>query len=158
MRKNDNYYRWMKMGLVAWLVLYAVVGVAAERLPAQEVYPFFSWRLFDEIPNQLTYYTIRITMYDGRKLPEPVWFADAGDMLRENNIYSAGYHHLANRIGLVFEGGDLTEVASLREDLEAAFSRPISYDLVYITIDPLAFMRTREVIDMRYVTSFAMNL
>jgi hypothetical protein len=146
-----NVLRW---GLFLLLGIYAIVGVTTDSLPQREVYPFFSWRLFDEIPQTQRHYSIRILAYNGRAFEPPVWLSDAARTVASELVLTPAYHLIVQRLGEAIARGDTAGVSAQRRNLERIFEKPARYEVVHIMFNPLAFFRTREVMDLQLLESF----
>lgn len=127
--------------------MYVVVGVWGVWLSGDEIYPVFSWRLFDHIPNTQVDYTVRIHQYGNTVVDPPVWFADSSGVFSSIDLSPPGYVILFRALGQSIEEklGEET-VRMARRELEQHFVvTPVVYELVKIIYNPIDFWQDRIV-------------
>lgn len=139
-------YQRLKIALIAFLIFYFVAGLSTEIfLPEKEknLPPFFSWFLFDRVPNQnaLNQYTLRLLEYEGKKLTPPVFFNEAYGIIE--NPQSPKMRILIQSLGQSMERKSEDESLRLRKTLEQVYlPQNLRYEIVIVTYDPILRFKT----------------
>lgn len=149
-------YRTTKYCIIALLIAYGAIGFWTRQMPKGEYYPFFSWILFDRIPETpRTDYTIRITAVSGRDIEPPPLFKDARRFFSSINNSPPAYQFIIRDLGAAIEAGDTAHVDSERRRLEENFTeRPLRYEILKIHYDPIAFWTDSRLIAAERLASF----
>lgn len=139
-----NRYRVIWKTVLIGLFLYMVIGFLTfdiKNKKSNEVFPVFSWFLFAEVPqkNHIRY-TIRIYEIDGKTLPVPLLFAEAGAY---SNPHSVSANKLIQDLGKALVENQIQEVKGIRELLEQnQIHRVNRYELIQLTYDPVERFKT----------------
>jgi hypothetical protein len=123
--------------------LYAIAGLGLGVAGRQEVYPVFSWSLFSRIPNNQSWFAVRLLTQRGEGLADAPFFEEAAGLVR--NPQSIAAQHVIRRLGNAVVRGDSVEEADARRLLEEVYLVPdLEYELVRIEFDPLRRWQDRE--------------
>lgn len=140
--------------IVGFLVVYFLVGAAIYgRTPADELYPFFSWSLFKDVPQRtMRINTLRITAVDGKELERPLLHTEAREFFDEERVDNANY--LFHELAQALEMGDDAVAADMRRRIEQGLPPGTHYDLVEMDIGTIEFWKSREAVETRVLRSF----
>lgn len=137
-------YATLKKFILALFILYFIGGLATEILPAwrdKSMIPFYSWFLFDTVPNKKHIASLRILEYRGKVLEPPVLFVEAKGVVREPRSPKA--RELISELNKSIRQNQKEETGRLREFLEQSFlPRCIRYEIVLIKYDPIERWKT----------------
>lgn len=125
---------------ILWsLAAYAVGGLATEiLLPGREkgAIPFYSWFLFNLVPNHMQVYAVEISEQNGRVFDPPLPFRAAVGIVA--NPASPKARELIQRIGDRLNANDERTADALRRSFERTFlPTKTSYRIVRLEYDPL---------------------
>lgn len=130
-------YTSLKYALLGFLLLYLILGFAGhlfrEENAPDDLYPFFSWFLYVQVPNALQ------SGYDARALRPghiPVSLVDA-ELIPETALHPSQIHERINALGRALSAKDSAAIAKTRLELESYFVQSAVYDVVKITYAPL---------------------
>ncbi len=142
-----------KRCIALFLAAYFAIGVAARLTSSgtEDVYPFFSWFLFAEVPSRFqSSFVIMIREIDGQKQEPPA------PLSQFPQLYGGGgpgeLFALVQAFGRSVQGHD-TNAPRIRREIETRFGRPVAYDLVAQRYDALKKWRTNEA-EEKVVASF----
>ena len=127
-----RYRRLKRAGLVAAAVYVALAAVPKPFRPLQpEWFPFFSWSLFSNIPNDIEDYGARVLALDGETLDPPLMFEQLEPRLRGSR--SQVVHRGLQELGAAWESGDVATVESLTGQLERGLfrDRAVTWELLH---------------------------
>lgn len=137
------------------IVFYFAAGLATRLLPGsreKDIIPFYSWFLFDRVPNGQRSYEIRIRKQNGKTISPPVLFENADGIVAEPKSPKARL--ITKTMGENSERRDEAGLEQLRKQFEQAFLvASASYDLVITTYDPVARFKGEKP-DIRVVKEF----
>jgi hypothetical protein len=152
--------RQVRNRLIVILIVYFVAGTASQRLVpgVDEIFPFFGWSLFSNVPNESSRYTILIEEHNGRAIDPPVVFLKAPETVVTGNRYVG--RKLINKLGRAKRRDRKRKVKRYREILESNHLQgKVRYELVFEQYDPLEKWKTgdsRELISLgRFETKVA---
>ncbi|MDP2735831.1 MAG: hypothetical protein Q8P12_06515 [bacterium] len=145
-----------KLLLVSFLLFYFVAGIYTARLPGGEWYPFFSWFLFPTTPlPQQTDHSIRFLAVAGKELDPPLLLHENHGLLSLEAHSSTEYLGIVRMLGESMERRDQKGVEHYREQLEKNFLyRPVRYELVKITFNPIERFRNGTILKVTSVKTF----
>ena len=126
-----RYRRLKRLGLVAAALYVALAAVPKPFRPLQpEWFPFFSWSLFSNIPNDARDFGVRVLVLDGEALDPPLFFEQLEARLP--GCRSQVVHRALQRVGASLEAGEAEDAAALRHDLERGLfgARAVEYELL----------------------------
>lgn len=133
-----------KLALVLGLIGYACIGLASLATPKSEIFPFYSWFLFASVPGQEKKYGLLIISVNGRSLPTPQLFEEAGDWVQISHSVNA--QKVIQMMGLALRKNDLKLFEESRAILESRFLRSSTeYRLVKLRYAPLERFKNRSV-------------
>lgn len=141
-------YQALKLFLVAFLGMYFAIGIAASTvlksfLVHDEIYPVFSWFLFDKVPKERNVFGLRLHQVGEAEISPPLLFQEAEIWV--SNPHSITAQTLIQRLGRARLGHSREDVVSIRRMLEKGFLPPDTrYELVRIRYHPLKRWRTGE--------------
>jgi len=137
------------------LILYFFVGNVSQKMVpgVDEIFPFFGWSLFSQVPNLASRYSILIHEHDGRELDPPVAFLRAPDSIVAGNRYIAD--KVVKALGRALDRGEAAEAERQRRLLEHNYLvGRVRYELVFESFDPLERWRTGDSRERRSVGEF----
>lgn len=124
------------------------------RTPTDEVYPFFSWSLFRDVPQRTKrMYTIQITAIDGKMLETPVLYRDAYGLSVAAKVDNANY--LFSELARTYFQDDEAGMREARRRIEYGLPPGTHYDLVEADVDTIAYWKSGDVAQSRVLGSFA---
>lgn len=131
-----------KKALVALFLLVYLLGGLATRAftdeAAQEAYPFFSWYLFADVPDQSFTYTVDVRSLNGVTYPTPLSWAKVPQLFNGWTQSPTHYLHLIKLLGQAVEKGDGVEVQTERTQFEKIFyGSRASYEVVKVEGNPV---------------------
>jgi hypothetical protein len=141
-------YNKLKVLIFAFLVVYFVGGLSTEvflKGKQKEFIPFFSWFLFDYVPNEkrVNKYSVRISEYANKKINPPILYENAYGIV--DTPQSPKARELILRLGKSLERGNKIESQRLRQLLEQIYlPRPVRYEIVIVTYQPLLRFESGE--------------
>jgi len=140
--------------IVGFLIFYFLAGVAVyKRTPTDEIYPFFSWSLFRDVPQRTKrIYTLQITAIGGKKLEEPVFYKDAPGLFTAARVDNANY--LFNELARTYFLHDEAGMSEARRRIEYGLPGGTEYNLIEADIDTVAFWKSGGAIRTQVLTSF----
>jgi hypothetical protein len=138
-------YRLWQAWSALWLGSIALFGTILGLAGRHEIFPFYSWFLFAQVPGPTTRYTILLySLGEGRPLGEPLRLEQAGpdQVPRPHSVAAA---HLVQELGRAWRRGDQQELWRLRRVLESTYLPPsCRYALVRFQNDPLEQWRGQQ--------------
>lgn len=148
-------YNTLKVFVLGFLLVYFAGGLFTRRFPKEEVYPFFSWSLFDRMPNSHITYTIRVHRYSQERFNPPKFFADAAYMFSGTDNSPSRYDVIIQDLGESLERKDADEILTNRKRLEVHMNDDVEYEVIKVTYNPLKFWKDREVTEMVHLGFFS---
>lgn len=149
-------YRNCRAWVTLFLAGYFVLGLATLALPRGEVFPCYSWFLFELVPGRESQYAVRLREVHGQKLAEPVLFQDAEDFVAEP--HNVMMRDLVQQLGAEVEKGRMDEQVRLRRVMEKDYlPTPCRYELVVLTYEPLIRWRTGRY-DVRSLAEYSSTM
>lgn len=145
--------RQLRNRLIVILIVYFAAGTASQRLipGVDEIFPFFGWSLFSNVPNVSSRYTILIEEHNGQAIDPPVVFLKAPGTIVTGNRYVG--RKVIDKLGRAKKRARKRKVKRYRELLESNYLQgQVRYELVYERYDPLEKWQTGE---SRELTSLA---
>lgn len=137
-------YTILKKFIIAFLVMYFIGGLFTEVLPAwrdKSMIPFYSWFLFDTVPNARQVPALRILEYRGNVLEPPPLFAEAQGLVDDPQSPKA--RELIGELSKSIMASQEEEGKRLRAFLEQSFLPPcVRYEVVLIEYDPIERWKT----------------
>lgn len=127
-------YRRLQTGLLSILILYAAIGVAADRLriPETRIFPIFSWSLFSRVPGPYVHdYALRIIAVNGAALDAPLYYQDCGEWFAKTRNSTA--YALTQRLGRALAADDGPRASRLHRMVETFAlhgPRSVRYEVV----------------------------
>lgn len=149
-RGKMGAYRRLSPCMAAFFAIYTSIVMIVESEPGRgEFFPVASWSLFTIVPNVVDDFTARICEIDEVALPEPLYFADAGE------FFPAATSHMPHNVLQQF-GGMLAKedpgLARLRARFEALYllstASQVRYEIVARRYDPLRRSQTGEFLQL----------
>ena len=137
-------YTTLKKFILAFFILYFVGGLATEVFPAwqdKSMIPFYSWFLFDRVPNDRSTSALRILEYRGTIVEPPLLFQEAKGVVKEPRSPKA--RELISKMTKSIRKNQKEETGHLRESLEQSFLPGcLRYEIVMIKYDPIERWKT----------------
>lgn len=135
--------------IIGFIILYFLIGMVTGFLRGKEIFPFFSWSLFSNIPNKTNEYTIIVDVYNGMIVSPPQLFQEAKEIIRQfdsRNISppaSIIAYYLMQDFGKAYERGEIQKAEKLRRLFEANYIKaPARYRLVRLIYNPVERWKT----------------
>ena len=131
--------------LALLLGFYFLIGIALGFSgKRQEIFPIFSWFLFDKVPNTVTRYNIMIHQYQGKDFNPAITLSQGSSFIVGNQEIKARV--LIQQLGKAHARGDKNEFSRLRNILETNFFKETTkYELILETYQPIQRWKTGEV-------------
>ena len=147
--------RLLKIGIPTFLILYALIGYYSQFSKEGEVYPFFSWQLFTRTPNLIeTFYSIRITEANGKKIDSPQPYLP-NDAILSSQIQPTEYWILFQFLGRAHQSNDEVGINKYSSLLNKSFtSRHVRYELVSVTRDNIDYWKNHRYIDIKLLATY----
>ncbi|MEX2090534.1 MAG: hypothetical protein WD989_00140 [Candidatus Paceibacterota bacterium] len=145
-------YRFLKYFFAIILLVYFVGGLASRNSAKGELYPFFSWFLFDQVPNEKQNFTMRIISHGGQRHEPPLEFSQATDIFRTINQSATQYFYVIQDLGYGILNGNDRQIENARERLEKIFlGMPATYEILQVRYDPVQYWRTKEFKELKII-------
>lgn len=129
----------LKIFLISFLVVYFIVGLSTAALPAwknKSITPFFSWFLFDKVPNKGQTSSVRILEYDGNVFEPPLLFTEAKNVVSEPRSQKA--RQVIQEFLRSIERNQSEEIESVRATFEQNFLPScVRYEVVALEYNPI---------------------
>ena len=136
-------YNRLKIFIGGFLIVYFVIGFLTRYIPKGEVFPFFSWKLFDSIPNTSTEYGVLVSIYNGKSFQPPRLFKDAKGIIPQYDSIQA--RNIIQNMGKAHVKAQIEERERLRRLFEKNFLKlPARYQLIRMRYNPLQRWKNGE--------------
>lgn len=153
-------YERMKYCVAASLVLYCVIGIGIKLFTngayKGEIYPFFSWFLFAEIPKEHYEYRMEMLSLGDVTYDPPLPFSETRDIFLDLGRSPTEYIPLIQELGtaVVQEQGD--QIAVSRARVETMFSGASGeYRILRVLYDPLRYWNTGQYVSEEEIARFS---
>ena len=146
-------YRTLKAVSLTSLVIYFIVGASVF---SKEIYPFFSWSLFDRVPNHVRGFTIRIHKLGDSVYNPPLPFHKAQRLItRPGGGSATAYYNTVQDLGNSILKNNYKLIKKNRFKLEQAFRvAPFEYEIILVEYDPVEFWKTGEYTEEKVIAIF----
>jgi hypothetical protein len=122
--------------VIGFIFFYFLAGVVLGFAGAKQIFPFFSWNLFGDIPNERYEYSAILITYNGIPVSPPKLFQQGEDIISEHDS-STARRNLQN-FGSAYERGDMEGANKFRKLFEENYLKaPAKYRLVKLIYDPI---------------------
>lgn len=140
------HYTHLKRVVVLGIIAYFCVSVTIEVIDRAEMYPFFSWRLFAVVPNEVDTYTIEISRLGNLVYDPALRLMDAQFLFANNKQQQTEYELLINNLGRALtRNSPRQDTAQLHQRIEALFPPgAFAYAVVRVTYDSLEYWHDRS--------------
>jgi len=104
----------------------------------KEIFPLYSWSLFQRIPNTISDYAIRVLRVGSEEMQPPPYFEDSRYWFDKNSS-SLGYFNI-QKLGTAISRGDSDRAARIRRFLERRYFGGVGrvrYEVVRRSFDPV---------------------
>lgn len=131
-------------------MLYFVFGMGHEYTKADifhhetysELYPIFSWDLFSAVPNSQKRFTIRFKRIGDEYYNPPLYAHEANTIFAERGTAGTEYTLPLQSLGYSIMQKDTLSIEAAETLLRPLFKeQPHTYDILYVTYDPVTFWR-----------------
>lgn len=137
-----RYYKNIRIFFLFFIISHVFISLTlgATNYNSSEIFPFFSWRLFDTVPNTQVNYGLRILRYNNNKIITP-------EYLFESKNFSHSEKSVSNLV-LIQKLGRSVKNRSLNEKYsliiwDVIFKRKdVEFEVVSRTYDPLTKWET----------------
>ncbi|MEN9561391.1 MAG: hypothetical protein RIQ56_664 [Candidatus Parcubacteria bacterium] len=122
-----------------FLVTYALIGFGAHIFSKgqEDVYPFFSWFLFVQVPQRIQDgYEVRVTILSGEKKHSSPLLQESIGASTSLNYPAREVIRLGNELGRALKQGEDARVLAYRTLLEAMLTKPCEYEVREVRYDP----------------------
>ncbi len=157
-------YEIAKRILLAFLALYALMGISAHIMSAksnstEDLYPFFSWFLFVNVPSRAQAdFEIEIVEVDNQAISPPASLENLPDVFMENNLSDRELRDLIEKLGRAVENKNTGVIILTRQKLEMHFRKKVSYNMLKLHFNPIDRLRTGKIDKKTVLASFVSNL
>lgn len=136
-------YKRLKIFIGGFLIVYFVVGFFTRYIPKGEIFPFFSWRLFQSIPNTIVEYGVMISIYNGKPFQPPRLFQDAKGIIPQSDSINA--REIIQNLGRAHAKNQIEKRENLRKLFEKNFLKlPARYQLIRMRYNPIQKWKSGE--------------
>jgi hypothetical protein len=125
---------------------YAILGFLSRFHRRHELYPFFSWKLFDTVPNVRTEYLIKITSLGNAPIFPSQYYLDRKDSISPFSSSASLVQRKIADLVRSYKEGNKESIAQAKRAIANSFIVPISYEVVETKFIPLEFLKNRSVI------------
>lgn len=150
-------YQQLQQCVIIFLVLYAAIGLGARFLSTEteDVYPFFSWFLFERVPPRVqTDMEVLVHAVGKDPFPSPLPFREVV-ALHNPARSKAWYYTTIQQLGNALEKKRADEAALLRKTFEETFiHKPVTYEVVQQTYNPIDRFLYHRIIEQRSLGVF----
>lgn len=147
--------RILRRRLVLIVVIYFFAGSISQKMipGVDEIFPFFGWSLFSQVPNVDRRYEVLISAHGSRKIEPPLAYLKADSALVKGNKHIG--RKLIQQLGGALERGESGEAMRLKRLLERNYLREnVRYEVVIENYDPLEKWRTGQATNVRSLGAF----
>ena len=151
-RQNDSLF---KVSIIIVVCAYFMLGNAMFGSGISWT-PQFNINTFTKTQVEKTRYDLRLTEIDGSTLESYIYFADAGELLSDEDIYDG--RSLVNRLGHALYRDDVVVANELRREFEATYFanfQSAEYDVVFIDINPVEKYSLETFTSERIISQFS---
>ncbi len=137
------------------VVVYFFAGSISQKMipGVDEIFPFFAWSLFSQVPNVDRRYEVLITGQGGREIEPPMAYLKADSALVTGNEHIG--RKLIQQLGGALERGEASEALRLRRLLERNYlAKRVRYEVVVEDYQPLEKWRTGRPVNVRSMGVF----
>lgn len=148
-------YRFFKFMFATFLVVYFIGGLMARNTSKREVFPFFSWFLFDEVSNERWDFTIKIISHGDNTYNPPLEFSQTTQLFETIHQSATQYFYIIQVLGDAILGKEKDKIKENREKLEKIFlNMPTKYEVFHIKYNPILYWKTGEVKESKLIATF----
>ncbi|MBI5613361.1 hypothetical protein HY947_00380 [Candidatus Gottesmanbacteria bacterium] len=148
-------YQMTRTFLLFLLIVYAILGFLSRFSRGHELYPFFSWKLFDTVPNVRNEFLIKITSLGEKIISPPVYYLDRKEFISPFSSSASLVQRKINALVRAYRNKNAQDFEQGKRAIENSFTLPISYDVVETRFIPLEFLKNRSII--RETTLFSVT-
>ena len=105
-------YRRVRLLVLLLLGLYFIAGLTTKPVTGREIFPFFPWFLFSEVPETKDIYDVRIYEYNGDSFDPPLYYSEAKNLVPKNPLPRV--HNLIQTLGNSLGKNQIEESEKLR--------------------------------------------
>ncbi len=145
--------------LLLFLFLYFLIGVTA-RLGMdneEQVYLVSSWYLYSKVPPSIQKdFTVLVHQVGGKVYSPPLFIDDTQGIVFSSLVdYNHSLVHNVRDLGRAVLFGEKMEITRAQTELESKFiTRPISYELVQISFNPIDRWKTGKILQSQSLAKF----
>jgi hypothetical protein len=148
-------YRFLKYFFAIFIAVYFIGGLYTRNTRAGEAYPFYSWFLFDQVPNEKNDFTIRIVSYGGKTYNPPLEFSETREIFQTINQSATQYLYIVQDLGYAIIGQKQEQILTDRERLEKIFlGTPARYEVLQVRYDPVQYWKTGEYKELKVIATY----
>lgn len=147
-------YRRLQFGIFALILLYTAVSYTTTRVRGVELFPFFNWSLFTNVPNEKHDFGLRLLSVDGEMLNPPLYFEEADVWFAESHSIVA--YKTIQGFGNDIRKNNEMSVAETRPFIESFYleGKAVEYEVVRRTYHPVERFRSGSFVDETALTQF----
>lgn len=137
---------------MAVFVVYFVIGATWKFLPANHIYPFFSWDLYSTIPNTFSVYDIKFSEVGGKKYSPAVSYKEIFPKDKSDALFA-----LSEDLSISVKSGNTERIKASQEDLKRiAGPGRMVYELVEYMYNPVDFKNGKPPLSVTGLGSFTL--
>jgi hypothetical protein len=149
--------RRIKLAIAMLFLVYAIIAVAGDRFaPRREYFPFFSWSLFSDIPEQRSTFELYIHRVNQEAYDEPRNFYELREYFRAARRRNSTIAKSVKAVGRALARGEeqADHLRSVLEDQLLAEQASIDYEITRVVFRPLDRWQHGELIRREPIARF----
>jgi hypothetical protein len=152
-------YKTTKGTTIAFLTLYVAIGIGNHFAShgQEDLYPFFSWFLFVEVPNRVQEnLEVAITSAETMRLSSPVEIGTLPGIFKPGTDIDH-IRNLSMRLAQALSEKNSPIFDSLQRELEMNFAMPVTYQIRRVRFDVIERFKSGIVLSVEPVAEFSYN-
>lgn len=151
-------YETAKKIAFGFIIAYFCIGVTAHATSRsqEDVYPFFSWFLFANVPPRIqSGFEIEVTSVEGKKLASPERLAASSPLFKKGEVSEKYLGELSERLGYAVTRRDAGAIEATSKELGSRLVKPAGYQISQVTFNPIDKWARGETISRTVIASFS---
>lgn len=147
-------YGRIKFGIFLSLIIYLIGGYVFTT-STKEMYPFFSWNMFNRVPNEISQETNLIVHSAGDKVYSPPLFLKDTPEIYNSSKDITMYLIMVRKLGESIYQNQADDTNNLRAELESNFTKhPVIYEIVKIKFKTLDILKKDRALEITSLAKF----
>lgn len=159
-RSKYMTYKNLKFSVVSFLILYFVIGITAHatRRGTEDVYPFFSWFLFVEVPPRIqSGFDIRVISIEAKALDAPQSLSGTDPVFIQSGLTDKALRDISNGLGQAIMSKNEASLTMYKNLFESKLARSISYEVSAVEFNPIDRVLSKKVSARNVLGEFIAN-